>query len=172
MSREQVMEATAQVPVGLPKKWRNGRAAATNNPRALTGLTRQAQARRRHDLIRTFLAALGGKDAVSPVAMLQVKKAAELLSLAESVRSSLIGDPTRDVTGLVRLEGEARRTLHALGIRTEPPVSRTAARIAEIREARWAEQGRQKREAAQAAAKSREATENPIEGRPDAEADE
>jgi hypothetical protein len=166
------MEATAPVPAGLPKKWRNGRAAATNNPLALTGLSRQAQARRRHDLIKAFVNALGGRDAVGEMAMLQIKKAAELLSLAESVRASMIGDPTRDVTGLVRLEGEARRTLCSLGIRTEPPVSRTAARVAEIREARWAEQERQKREAAQAAAKSREATENPIEGRPDAEADE
>jgi hypothetical protein len=144
------MEATAPVPAGLPKKWRNGRAAATNNPRALTGLTRQAQARRRHDLIRTFVNALGGPDAVGEMAMLQIKKAAELLSLAESVRASMIGDPTRDVTGLVRLEGEARRTLRSLGIKTEAP-SRTAARVAELREARWAEQDRQR--AAQAAAR-------------------
>jgi hypothetical protein len=143
------MEATAQVPPVSPK-WRNGRAAATNNPLALTGLSRQAQARRRHDLIKAFVNALGGRDAVGEMAMLQIKKAAELLSLAESVRASMIGDPTRDVTGLVRLEGEARRTLRSLGIKTEAP-SRTAARVAELREARWAEQDRQK--AAQAAAR-------------------
>jgi hypothetical protein len=145
------MEATAQVPAGLPKKWRNGRAAATNNPRALTGLTPQAQARRRHDLIRTFLSALGGKDAVGEMAMLQVKKAAELLSLAESVRASLIGNPSRDVTGLVRLEGEARRTLRSLGIRAEgaskPSGGLTIARR------RWEEQRAQEQ-----AKKAREAS--------------
>jgi hypothetical protein len=102
-------------------KLKHGRGAASNDPGRLGRLTPRAQARRRHDLIRTFLAALGGADAVSPVAMMQVKKAAELLALAEALRASMIGDPTRDVTGLVRLEGEARRTLRSLGIKTDTP---------------------------------------------------
>ena len=89
-------------------KWRNGRAASTNNPEALSRVSHQAQTRRRHDLIRVFVDALGGRDAVSDVALMQVKKAAELLALAEMVRAKMLGDPGRDVTGLVRLEGEAR----------------------------------------------------------------
>jgi len=68
------------------------------------------------------------------------KKAAELLSLAEAVRAGLIGNPTRDVTGLVRLEGEARRTLRLLGIKTEP-VPKT--RALERARARWAAQEQQ-----------------------------
>jgi hypothetical protein len=156
MSCEQVMEATAPVPAGLPKKWRNGRAAATNNPLALTGLSRQAQARRRHGLIKAFVNALGGRDAVGEMAMLQIKKAAELLSLAESVRASMIGDPTRDVTGLVRLEGEARRTLRSLGIKTEAAKAQPREFLEMMRRQRWAAQEQQ----AKAAQTVREVAQN------------
>ena len=116
-------------------KWRNGRAASTNNPEALSRVSHQAQTRRRHDLIRVFVDALGGRDAVSDVALMQVKKAAELLALAEMVRAKMLGDPGRDVTGLVRLEGEARRTLAALGIKADVP--KTPPALQERRRARW-----------------------------------
>jgi hypothetical protein len=114
-------------------KWRNGRAASTNNPEALSRVSLRAQARRRHDLIRVFVDALGGRDAVSDVALMQVKKAAELLALAEMVRAKMLGDPGRDVTGLVRLEGEARRTLAALGIKSDVPKTPPALRRARQR---------------------------------------
>ena len=116
-------------------KWRNGRAASTNNPEALSRVSLRAQARRRHDLIRVFVDALGGRDAVSDVALMQVKKAAELLALAEMVRAKMLGDPGRDVTGLVRLEGEARRTLAALGIKADVPKAPLA--LQQRRRARW-----------------------------------
>jgi hypothetical protein len=118
-----------------PVKWRNGRAASTNNPEALSRVSHQAQARRRHDLIRVFVNALGGRDAVSDVALMQVKKAAELLALAEMVRAKMLGDPGRDVTGLVRLEGEARRTLAALGIKSDVP--KVSLALQQRRRARW-----------------------------------
>jgi hypothetical protein len=144
------MEAIAQ-PVAVSSKLKHGRGAASNDPGRLGRLTPRAQARRRRDLIRTFLAALGGADSASPVAMLQIKKAAELLSLAEAVRAGLIGNPTRDVTGLVRLEGEARRTLRLLGIKTEPAAKSSGGLT--IARARWEEQRAQEQ-----AKKAREAT--------------
>ena len=126
-------------------KWRNGRAASTNNPEALSRVSHQAQTRRRHDLIRVFVDALGGRDAVSDVALMQVKKAAELLALAEMVRAKMLGDPGRDVTGLVRLEGEARRTLAALGIKSDVPKVPLA--LQQRRRARWGAQASQENKA-------------------------
>jgi hypothetical protein len=129
------MEATDPSSAVSLLKWRNGRAASTNNPEALSRVSHQAQTRRRHDLIRVFVDALGGRDAVSDVALMQVKKAAELLALAEMVRAKMLGDPGRDVTGLVRLEGEARRTLAALGIKSDVPKVPLA--LQQRRRARW-----------------------------------
>jgi hypothetical protein len=113
------MEATAQ-PAAVSPKLKHGRGAASNNPWRLGRQTPRAIARRRRDLIQAFVTALGGPEAVGEMVVLQVKKAAELLALAEAVRAGLFGNPTRDVTPLIRLEGEARRTLRALGIKTEP----------------------------------------------------
>jgi hypothetical protein len=135
-------------------KWRNGRAASTNNPEALSRVSHQAQTRRRHDLIRVFVDALGGRDAVSDVALMQVKKAAELLALAEMVRAKMLGDPGRDVTGLVRLEGEARRTLAALGIKSDVPKVPLA--LQQHRRARWDAQAQQESNKAAKAARRRE----------------
>ena len=100
---------------------------------ALSRVSHQAQTRRRHDLIRVFVAACGGREAVSDVGLMQIKKAAELLALAEMVRAKMLGDPGRDVTGLVRLEGEARRTLAALGIKADVPKTPPALRRARQR---------------------------------------
>ena len=80
-----------------------------------------------------FVAACGGREAVSDVGLMQIKKAAELLALAEMVRAKMLGDPGRDVTGLVRLEGEARRTLAALGIKADVPKTPPALRRARQR---------------------------------------
>src|SRR5258705_3173845 len=129
-------------------KWRSGGAATTNNPEALSRVSHQAQTRRRHDLIRVFVDALGGRDAVSDVALMQVKKAAELLALAEMVRAKMLGDPGRDVTGLVRLEGHARRQLAALGIKSDVPKTRPA--LQQRRRARWDAQASQEKAAKKA----------------------
>jgi hypothetical protein len=145
---------TAPVPAVTPgSKRRNGRSRSTNNP---AYLPRQAlrpfqAARRQRDLVEAFMSALGGS--VSELVAVQIRKAAELLTMAEGIRAGALGGAPQtsgDLTALIRIEGEARRTLRSLGIKTEPP-SRTAARVAELREARWAEQDRQK--AAQAAAR-------------------
>jgi hypothetical protein len=135
-------------------KWRNGRAASTNNPEALSRVSLRAQARRRHDLIRVFVDALGGRDAVSDVALMQVKKAAELLALAEIVRAKMLGDPGRDVTGLVRLEGEARRTLAGLGIKSDVP--KVSLALQQRRRARWDAQAQSENNKVAKAARRRE----------------
>jgi hypothetical protein len=131
------MEATAQ-PTAASPKLKNGRGAASNDPWRLGRQTPRAIARRRRDLMQAFISALGGPEVVSPMVLLQIKKGAELLALAESVRAGLFNCPTRDVTGLVRLEGEARRTLAALGLRAEPPPP--PPRGLERARQRWAQQ--------------------------------
>ena len=138
--RSEFMEAIDPTPA-VSVKWRNGRAASTNNPETLARVSHQAQTRRRHDLIRVFVAACGGREAVSDVGLMQIKKAAELLALAEMVRAKMLGDPGRDVTGLVRLEGEARRTLAALGIKADVPKTPPALRRARQRWDLQAQQG-------------------------------
>jgi hypothetical protein len=143
--------AAAVVPPSSKK--RNGRSRVSNDPALLQPASLFAQARRRRDLLETFTAALGGPAAVSAVAMVHLKKAVELLALAELERAGALGGSPQTegkLTALVRLEGEARRTLRLVGLKVEAP-SRTAARVAERREARWAEQDRQR--AAQAAAR-------------------
>ena len=146
------MEAIDPTPADAVK-WRNGRAASTNNPETLARVSHQAQTRRRHDLIRVFVAACGGREAVSDVGLMQIKKAAELLALAEMVRAKMLGDPGRDVTGLVRLEGEARRTLAALGIKADVP--KTPPALQERRRARWGAQASQENKTAKAVRRER-----------------
>ena len=82
---------------------------------------RTAQGRRRRDLIGIFLNALGGPDAVSELQLVEVRKAAELTVTAETVRARVLaGDATIPLDGLVRLEGEARRAIRGLGIKSGP----------------------------------------------------
>ena len=58
----------------------------------------RAQSRRRRDLVAIFLDALGGRAVVSELQLVQVRKAAELTTAAEVVRSPPAkGPPTQDV---------------------------------------------------------------------------
>jgi hypothetical protein len=96
------------------------RSRVTNNPSYLAGtVTPRAQARRHRDLIRTFIAALGGPDAVSDLTLITVRKAAELTVAAERARAVLLTSSSigpNDLEMLTRLEGEARRAVRALGL--------------------------------------------------------
>ena len=59
---------------------------------------------------------------MSELQLVQVRKAAELTAAAEAVRARvLVGDATADLDALVKIEGEARRALRALGIPSSPP---------------------------------------------------
>jgi hypothetical protein len=139
---------TAQVTVSARSKRRNGRSRSTNNP---AYLPRQAlrpfqAARRQRDLVEAFMSALGGS--VSELVAVQIRKAAELLTMAEGIRAGALGGTPQssgDLTALIRIEGEARRTLRSLGIKTEPPPAR--ARGLELARQRWAEDAERARKA-------------------------
>lgn len=99
------------------------RAQVTNDPRKLPGHDgRKREGRRRRDLVAIFIDALGGRAAVSDVQLVAVRKAAELTAAAEAVRSRVLaGDATADLGALIKIEGEARRAVRALGIKSGPP---------------------------------------------------
>jgi hypothetical protein len=106
--------------------------------------------RRRRDLIATFLAALG-PNGVNDFTLLMVRKAAELVTMAEGLRAGALGGGETDITGLIKIENEARRALRALGLRVEKPPAPRFSPMKVLREeaARKAQQGKEvQREAA------------------------
>lgn len=68
-----------------------------------------------------FVAGLGGQDAVSDLALVGVRKAAELTVAAEAARAAVLngGGCAADLDMLVKLEGEARRAVRALGLKLD-----------------------------------------------------
>jgi hypothetical protein len=113
-----------------------GRARATNDPAYVPlASSHRAQSRRRRDLVAIFLDALGGRAAVSELQLVQVRKAAELTTAAEAVRARVLaGDAAMDLELLVKIEGEARRAVRALNLKTAakrgPTFAEVVARIA------------------------------------------
>jgi hypothetical protein len=100
------------------------RSKTTNDPHYLRGTRgrdgRTVQGRRRRDLVSIYLDALGGRAAVSELQLVGVRKAAELTTAAEAMRARVLaGDPAVNVDALVKLEGEARRAVRALGIKPQ-----------------------------------------------------
>ena len=126
-----------------------GRAHVTNDPGFLPKQTPGlfAQARRRRDLVEAFTAALGGEDALSAVAAMYVRRAAELLTMAEMARAAMLNGQPTDMLALVRLEGAASRAVRGLGLRTEP--ARPPRGLERARQ-RWAQQETTKTKAAKA----------------------
>jgi len=83
---------------------------------------RTVQEQRRRDLVAIYLEAIGGRAAASELALVQIRKAAELTCAAEAMRARVLaGDPAVSVDALVKLEGEARRAVRALGIKSGAP---------------------------------------------------
>jgi hypothetical protein len=78
-----------------------------------------AQDRRRRELISIYVKALGGSAAVSDLMMVAVRRAAELTTAGECARKALL-DGQADIALVVKLEGEARRAVRALGIKLGP----------------------------------------------------
>jgi cobalamin-dependent methionine synthase I len=106
--------------------------------------------RRRRDLVATFMAALGGPSVVNDLTQVTVRKAAELVVLAEATRAGMLNGVVTDITALIRIEGEARRACRALGLKIESPPAR--ARGLELARQRWAEDAeRAKRKATESA---------------------
>jgi hypothetical protein len=99
-----------------------GRARATNDPSYVPlASSHRVQARRRRDLVSIYLTALG--ESVTDLQLVQVRKAAELTAAAESLRARVLaGEVTAAALEVVvKVEGEARRAVRALNLKTEPP---------------------------------------------------
>ena len=95
------------------------RSKVTNDPRFVPGLDgRSPSARRRRDLVTIYRNAIGGR--ASELQLVQIRKAAELTAAAESLRGRMLVGETIDLGTLVKLEGEARRAVRALGISQAP----------------------------------------------------
>lgn len=110
----------------------NNRARATNDPRYLHGHSGWTPAgRRRRDLVAAFVEALGGPDKLTPVQLIDIRKAAELTALAEEQRGKALCDGIApgELAALVRLEGSASRATKALGIK---PAGRQASPLAQM----------------------------------------
>jgi hypothetical protein len=140
------MELAAEVPADSEPKAagnrpadrrKHGRSRITNGVWSRVD-GRSVNARRVRDLAEAFMAALGLAGVNDLNTRAQVKKAAELVALAEATRTAALTAGTQtDLTALIRIEGEARRTLRALGLKTEPPPAK--ARGLELARRRWAE---------------------------------
>jgi hypothetical protein len=92
----------------------NNRGKVTNNPRRFSVSGRTALGRRIRDLADTYAHALGGWPALSGMMALNVKKASELVALAEKARSDALRDGNVDPLHLARLDGCANRAVRAL----------------------------------------------------------
>jgi hypothetical protein len=97
-------------------------------------------ARRRRELIEVYARALGGASNLSEGQLVDIRKAAELTSLAERARARAMREGTTDssdLSAMVRLESTASRAVRALNIpassdqpRTPSPSEYLARRIA------------------------------------------
>jgi hypothetical protein len=143
-------QSTAAATAAEPphSKRRLGRSRSTNNPSFLPRkpLSPFQAARRQRDLVAAFVNALGGS--VTELVAYQIRKCAGLLTMAEGIRAGALGGTPQtsgDLMALIRIEGEARRCLKTLGIKTEPPPAR--ARGLELARLRWAEDAERERKA-------------------------
>jgi hypothetical protein len=145
---------------GRPARVRSGsdgrsfriRSRASNDPNYIPKQPNlRAQDRRRRDLITAFVNALGGRDAVNDLAMLQVRRCAELQVACETTRADMLNGVPTDMLALVRLEGCAARAVRLLGLRVEPAPKPSGGLT--IARARWEEQRAQEQ-----ARKAREAS--------------
>jgi hypothetical protein len=114
------------------------RSRSTNDPKYIPKQANpRAQDRRRRDLVEAFVCALGGLEAATDLTLVQVRKAAELVSLAEAARAAaLTGGPQEiDIWALIRIENTAARAVRQLGLKVGPP---PAARGLQRARERWA----------------------------------
>jgi hypothetical protein len=140
-------QSTAAATAAEPphNKRRLGRSRSTNNPSFLPRkpLSPFQAARRQRDLVEAFVNALGGS--VTELVAVQIRKCAELLTMAEGIRAGALGGTPQtsgDLMALIRVEGEARRCLKALGIRVEPAPKPSSGLT--IARQRWAEEAAKK----------------------------
>jgi hypothetical protein len=99
---------------------RKGRSRATNDPFFASRCTigRKAQARRRRDLVAIFLDSLAADGPPSDLMLVAVRRAVEL-TLACEVQRAIVLNGSNNAAGLdalIKLEGECRRAMRALGL--------------------------------------------------------
>jgi hypothetical protein len=140
-------QSTAAATAAEPphSKRRLGRSRSTNNPSFLPRkpLSPFQAARRQRDLVEAFVNALGGS--VTELVAVQIRKCAELLTMAEGIRAGALGGTPQtsgDLMALIRIEGEARRCLKTLGIKVEPAPARAGGLV--LARQRWAEEAARK----------------------------
>jgi hypothetical protein len=83
---------------------------------------------------------------VTELVAVQIRKCAELLTMAEGIRAGALGGTPQtsgDLMALIRIEGEARRCLKTLGIKVEPAPKPSGGLT--IARARWEEQRAQEK---------------------------
>ena len=105
-----------------------GRSKTTNKPDHLAALTPLRQARRRRDLVAMFIEALGGRDTISDLALVAVKRAAELTCASERARAIILTSDSvlaADLEMLSRLRGcGGSCRACALGIKADKHVAK------------------------------------------------
>jgi hypothetical protein len=102
-------ERTSSIPRSV-----HNRGRTTNNPRRFSVSGRTALGRRIRDLADTYAHALGGWASLGDMLALNVKKASELVAIAELARADALRDGNIDPLHLVRLDGAANRAVRAL----------------------------------------------------------
>jgi hypothetical protein len=91
-----------------------GRSRVTNRPSKMVLDARSELGRRVRDLAHAYAELLGGWAALSDTMAANVRRAAELVALAENARADALRNGNTDALGLVRLEGAANRAVRAL----------------------------------------------------------
>jgi hypothetical protein len=107
--------------VAIPKAAK----AASSNDILSNVDCRSATGRRIRDLVHAFISALGGPAAANDlILMASIRRAAELIVMAETIRKGVIrrGWANKgEVAELCRLEGAADRALRRLRFSNQPP---------------------------------------------------
>jgi hypothetical protein len=97
------------------------RSRKTNKPRKMVLDGRSMLGRRVLDLADAFAAALGGWSGLGDVLATNVRRAAELVALAEQARATALRTGTIDAAMLARLDGAASRAVRALALPNYKP---------------------------------------------------
>src|SRR5215475_16071665 len=103
----------------------NNRSRSTNRPAKMVIDQRSAVGRRLKDLADAYAEALGGWPKLSDAQAAAVRRAAEMVALAEQARHEALRNGVGDPDRLVRLENLAARAVKALSLdrkrEPEPP---------------------------------------------------
>ena len=108
------------------------RSRTTNRPARMAIDGRTNLGRRVHDLVEVFVEQLGGWDALNDMEFAAVKKAAELVALAEQARADALHQGKVNPDVLLRFEGCADRAVRRLGIIGRKPARSLRQHLAEF----------------------------------------